>query len=376
MIRDSQNWMSFEDIIADANVQLRTFADLDVGWPTLKLWASQACREFARRSETVRDDYKTVLIADQQEYQLPEDCLLVDSVSITYPGWTNEMVLRPLTQRQTIDMGVVSSSGVPYNWYVNHERKKVGLYPTPSDGGVEALTTSLAGDTVSIVSTALSSTDDAYNGRTVRILSGDQEGQERTISDYDGATTTITVDTAFAAAIASGVEFQINPDSLRILYTKAGNSYRITPTAATVGTVTDKNTFALDLPDRPQNWWKGCEVRFTSGTLNNEITRIVSATSTTTPVTTVTVAPALFTAPTANDTVVVTDVPNIPAAYHTALVEFILHLGHRRNGNSPMANDCMARFMEFVTDAKRGNRPTHGQAFHRVRETRIGEGRY
>jgi len=374
MTRATEGWVNYEDLIGEADVRLRDLAIGSLGHQTMRRWIEEANREFARMSNSVRDDYFTVLIADQAEYQLPEDSLKVDLVSVRYPGETYDWLLVPYTLQEAVEEGYDNQSGRPSRWYLTHDRRKIGFVFVPDAGGVKGLTTGLAGDALTIVDSALSTTDDAYNGLTVRITSGAQEGQERTISDYDAATTTITVDSAFAAAIASGVHYEIHPDSLKIRYSKMGNSYKVQPTNAAVeaAPVPTRSTFGLNLPDRTPNYYKGCEVRFTSGALKGERTRIISDTSTAAPIATVTVEPELFIEPTAADTCVVTDVPNIPGSFHHSLVDYVVFLALDRAGN-PQALTHLSRFREMAGQSMAADHPEQGQVFHRVRESRWGD---
>lgn len=55
----------------------------------------------------------------------------------------------------------------------------------------------------------LDSTDDIYNGKTVKFLTGALAGTTRTISDYTGSTHTITVSSALGSAPVAGVAFEI-----------------------------------------------------------------------------------------------------------------------------------------------------------------------
>jgi hypothetical protein len=373
--RATNAWINYEDLIALTDVALQDVGLMSLGHQTIRMWLENANREFARLSGSVRDVHKTVMIADQQEYRLPDDVLRPDLVSMLWPGRTTDTVLHPISQQKAVEYGYLDGTGEPANWYLTHDRRSVGLVFIPSDGGVNGLTTGLAGDTTSIVDSALSSTDDAYNGLKVRILSGDEEGAERTISDYDGGTTTITVDSAFDAAIASGVLYAIHPDSLTVRYTKAGNRYDIRPTTGITVQATPtptRSTFGTNLPDRPIDYYKGCEIRFTDNTLKDEVTRIVACTSDTAPITTVTVEPELFKVPVSADAVTVTDVPNIPGSFHQALVHGAVFMALERAGDRRSRNH-EALFLNAIEQSKMSDRPLQGQSFHRVRETRWGD---
>jgi hypothetical protein len=58
-----------------------------------------------------------------------------------------------------------------------------------------------SGTTTTLVDNALATTDDVYNGLELYITGGTNSGEHQTISDYDQASDTITVDTAFTSAI-------------------------------------------------------------------------------------------------------------------------------------------------------------------------------
>ncbi len=374
-IRAGYSWLNFQDITAMADVRLKELASKDVGWPVLDLWAGDANRKFAAKSLSARRSYTAPIVQSQELYPLPADCLRPDRVSMTWPGDQRERMLRPITELNSIQKSRIAESR-PYDFFVSHDKKNVGLYPIPSNGGADVLTTGLGGDTVTITSTNLSTTDDYYNGLEVKILSGDQQGESQTISDYVGSTGTITVDTAFGGAIASGVRIQIHPDSLRIAMRVAGNDYQIKPTKYTIVTAgTDFDTFVMPLPERPENFWEGCEVYFggLTDTLFGEKTRILTSTSTTAPVTTLNVSPALHTIVAGTETTVtITDVPNTPGSFHASLVDYVVSMGLQQNSDA-RAPYFMGRFLEGIEEATMRDRPLQGQAFHRVRENRVGE---
>lgn len=72
--------------------------------------------------------------------------------------------------------------------------------------------TSDSGSKSTIVDSALLSYSDNYfKDAYVRIKSGDNEDQERTVISFDRATSTIVVDTAFPSVITSGITYEIDP---------------------------------------------------------------------------------------------------------------------------------------------------------------------
>lgn len=76
-------------------------------------------------------------------------------------------------------------------------------YKTGSVNDAAATTTAFVGDA------ALSATDDFYNGAVLSFTSGDLKGIARKVTDYVGATKTITLGTALPAAPANSVTFII-----------------------------------------------------------------------------------------------------------------------------------------------------------------------
>jgi len=73
-------------------------------------------------------------------------------------------------------------------------------------------TSTADGTTSTLIDTALTGADDAYNGMTLYITSGTNIGESRTITDYDATSYTVTVSPAFDSAIASGVTYSIDED--------------------------------------------------------------------------------------------------------------------------------------------------------------------
>lgn len=70
-------------------------------------------------------------------------------------------------------------------------------------------TTTALGTNLTLTDSVLTEGDDYWNNMAVVILSGNSKGQTRRISDFDAASDTVTVDTAFASVIASGTKYNI-----------------------------------------------------------------------------------------------------------------------------------------------------------------------
>lgn len=76
------------------------------------------------------------------------------------------------------------------------------------DGTVTATVNDAAATTTSFVTTLTSAVDDFYNGRIITFNTGALAGQQREITDYVGATKTVTV-AALTSAPANGVAFTV-----------------------------------------------------------------------------------------------------------------------------------------------------------------------
>lgn len=367
-------WMSFDDIVSDAAERVKDVTNHEIPPETMGRWASQACREFARRSETVRGTDLRPMVIGQQYYPLPIDLIRIREVAVSIPGYGGELVIPYMREDELMD-GYAQTNGTPFAWYLNPDRTQLGIVDIPTSGGFDGFTTApgnVGGTT--LVSSGLSSSNDIYNSLFVRILEGTLAGQQRTISDYDGATHTVTVSSAFSGQVPSGVRFQIHPDSLRINYIRAGNSYHVRPTTPYVvafAEVPTFDTFPANLGVRPEDYWVGKEVRFTSGALQYERTRIVSSVNSGGN-TLLTVLPELFARPASNDQFVITDVPNIPDAFHGALVSFMVHLALARNG-TPDPQHLQA-FLEATAEARMVDDPIQAQEFEQIRM--YGKGEY
>ena len=377
-MRNAATWMTFQDILSDAQIRIRDIAGQEIGQEVLQHWVSEANREFARKSEAVHGEYRIVLLPEVAEYRLPHDSLRPDRVEVLFPGFQNPRLMTPMTEKDNVHVTHdVQASGVPSHWYWNAERTHIGLWPKPSDGGADVLTTLNGPTTVTVVSTNLSTIDDKYNGLEVRILEGDAKGEQQTIIDYVGSNGTITVDTDFSTAILINLRIQVHPDSVKINYIKQGNFYSLVPTAAVclAGSPDGENIILTpgDLGNRPVDYFVGCEVYFKDGAAAGEKSRIVASSGSSSSLD-LQLWPRVHSSPGVDDNVIVTDVPNIPEPYHHALVDHVVYQWLQRQGDK-RAKHHLDRFMEMVFDAGNRDSPVTGQVFHRVSETRRSEGR-
>lgn len=71
---------------------------------------------------------------------------------------------------------------------------------------------------------ALSSTNDIYNGKTITFTNGENNAETQTITDYDGSTKTFTVGTAFTAAPSDNDTFTVDGWTLATIPPYFGDS--------------------------------------------------------------------------------------------------------------------------------------------------------
>lgn len=373
-------WQNFSELTSEVNERLSDISFHTYKKSVIRSWLSQANREFARRSEIVRKTQKRPLVAGQMLYRLPPDCFKVSAVIVTNPGFTGEESLPYEREEKFLDgTSRISTNGRPYAWYLKHDRREIGLMNVPSSGGFEGVSIAVAGDSVTLDGpTTMSDTDDFYNTFLVRILSGDQQGEERTISDYDGTNHRITVSVAFSGAIQDDVQFEVYPDSLRIEYIANGNSYGLLPTPATVDLATspvypaDRSQTRIALTGietKEENYYTGVDIKFTSGDNDGERVRVLTSTSSGVAANfaVFTFDPGLPNLPVDGDAFTMTEVPNIPTAYHDALVEWCVFKALEKEKN-PEAGAHLGSFLGLVQEAIESDRPAQALQFEQIRE--------
>lgn len=368
------SFMSFKDIISSASTQMRDLGMHEFPPSVLAAYASDVNRDFARRTETVRGEDSRALVAGGTLYPLAEDCLHVNKVAFWYPGFTAARNL-PWREPESVQIGIMTiQSGIPFLYYLTQDRKNIGLYPTPPLGGFEGRTSS-SGSTTVINKSSVASTVNLYAGLTVRIMDGACEGETQTIAS--NTLNDITVSSAFSNTIQAGVRFQVYPDTLIIQYVRAGNEYLVLPTLATVensagGGYADPlpGVFsATSLPDRPRNFWQGCEVRFTGGANDGFKARVTASRSkgASAGQTQLTVFPEFPSAPADGDSFVITDVPNIPDGFHQYLVDGVIAKCLLRF-NPSKAREYTMRYENGIKEAIAWNQPAEGDFYYQIRK--------
>lgn len=373
------SFMSFKDIVSSASTQLRDLGMHEFPPSVLAAYATDMNRDFARRTETVRGTDSRVLVAGATLYGVPEDCLHVNKVSFLNPG---EDALRSLPWREpeVVQTGA-ALSGIPCIYYLTHDRKSIGLYPEPTTGGFDGRTTS-AGSSSVINRSSVATTVNQYYGYTMRIMDGVCEGESSTVAS--NTLNDITVSPAFTATIQIGVRFQIYPDSLVIEYVRAGNAYTVLPTLAAVKTIAGggyaeplPGVFSVEgLPDRPRNFWQGCEVRFTSGSNDGFKSRVTASRSkgASAGQTALTVYPEFPSVPsgggagpTLGDQFVITDVPNIPDGFHQYLVDGVIARCLMRFKPN-VAGLYTSRYENGIKEAIEWNQPAEGDTYYQIQQ--------
>lgn len=101
--------------------------------------------------------------------------------------------------------------------------------------------------TVFIIDNGASAVDDFYNDQTIVITDGALDGQAQVITDYVGATRTVTVDEGFTSAPANGVGIQIVADHVHPVSQIAGGVWDETTTGhTTAGTFGEQAKTDID----------------------------------------------------------------------------------------------------------------------------------
>ena len=347
-------FVSFQSVVSRAAVIIRDAGMREAHPEVLRQFASEACREFARLTEITRVQAKYPLISGQRLYDLPHDCLKPVQLTVIPVGYTAECVLDVIQETDILDGFSQDTQGTPDYWYMSRDRKRFGLYPVPSGGGFSGEATGGSTSTVVLPSSA-SSEDDFYNDLTIRMLTGNAEEQDRTISDYVGSTRTATVSSVFTGAVASGDRFQIHPDTVVLDYIQKGHDYSILPTTGTVdsGVTTIKpyqfgtSTGAFN---RPKGYFNDCQIEFTSGALLGMKALIKSHTSAGATAI-VTVDPEFPQAPANTDAFEVVQVPNVPHEYAHYLSDYIVHKAAIREHPS-LAAEHRVLYLRGVEQAK------------------------
>lgn len=376
------SFLSFEDVTSQASMLLRDYSQAEFPPGVLNALASNASREFARESEVVKGVDSRPLVVGSQYYTLPEDCLKVERVMMSYPGYQAPVLLQPDHEERIFDGLSGAITGQPFMWFLKPDRKSLGLWRIPVLGGFDGRTTS-SGSTTVLNRTGVSTTVNGFATYAVRIMEGVCEGETSVVAS--NTTNGVTVSPAFSATIASGVRFQILPDTLVINYVRAGNSYTVYPTACTVenlagGGYADPQygVFSVTgLADRPRNFWAGCEVRFTSGSLANFKSRVTASRSKGAAAgqTELTVSPEFPALPADADALTLTDVPNTPDAYQQFLVDYVIAECVKRY--KPQVYDRhIQRFHQGIAMARASNQPEHVDTYTQIRQHKRPWGRW
>ncbi len=125
------SWLSFDDIVGQAALRLRDGSLNETMRQSYRMLASQGNREFARRTETVRDTYNTVVATDTASYALPTNVMRVKRVLFQDPNRNALEQLAWVEEARLLDGYSEARTGIPRVWYLSHNRSKISLYPIP-----------------------------------------------------------------------------------------------------------------------------------------------------------------------------------------------------------------------------------------------------
>jgi len=362
------SFMSFRDVVSRAAIVGHDRAGIEVHWSILENLASEGSREFARLSEVCRTQWKTPLVANQRWYRLPHDCLRINRVAFIEPGEDAETVCWPMNEDDILDGTSSETEGPLEHWYLSRDRLQMGLFPVPTTGGYIGTVITGSTDTALILDASASTEDDFYNDMTIVFRSGNKEGTEATITDYDGTTQTATV-ASISAAPDAGSRIEIYPDTLLVDYSRRGNEYIIKPTAGVVASsvVTPTvDTFGTASFDKPWMYYEGCEIFFTSGALDGFKTRVLESHGSGANHW-FKVFPELVTAPSNTDTFEITQCPNCPEDYQHYISEYVIWQAYKRYAPA-IATEARENFFRGVQEAKATfATPEQAQRYNRVR---------
>lgn len=384
---DSTSWLSYIDIVGLAGSTIGDPA-LDHFPPTLVgRWASDACKEFARLTDSVTEVFRTPLVPSQRLYRLPAGVGRITDVRILYPGQQGELILQFQQESPLLDSFTQVVESQPYEWYLNDGKNQdIGLYPVPSQGGILGVTSGAgnAGGTTVVLPTTASTTDDFYNNMTVRLYTGDFMGFDATITDYVGATKTATIGTAFGSQITAGQRVAVGPDTLAVEYLSRGNEWRLQDQSALVATAwTAPNILTAVLTPRPYNFYKDWEIFVTSGIAEGERARITSSKQTVGDATKTdfTYSPEFLSSaedagigmsPGSTCTFQVRQVPNIQDSWHHLLADYVCGMALKAK-KDPTAASYLQQFYKGIEDARAAGEARQDQEFELIREYGKGE---
>ena len=224
--------MILSDMIADARRHLDAsdkFFSGDEVCDRLHASQQEILRSIAKEDATFFvKTHDLTLVSGTALYDLPLNARLGTRM-IFAENNTNDFGLEvnPIDYRHYLSLEAPGLVNLSNSWNFMLEGSKVRVTPTPDtssanaikvwytptygnmvQGRVDAATNNSANTTLILNSGSpdyvyefgtIDRRDDYYNGMEVRIIDGTGEGQTRTITDYDGTTRTITVDSAWGS---------------------------------------------------------------------------------------------------------------------------------------------------------------------------------
>ena len=131
-------------------------------------------------------------------FDVSDGLVVINGVTFTAPADTGSTA-------DTADSSAVTNHiNYPLAWSGPQDFSAYDITGSATSNGAADGTT-----VIDTVTATLSSTDDYYNGATLKITSGVSNGEVRSITDYNGTTKTFTVSPAFSNQIVSAVTFTV-----------------------------------------------------------------------------------------------------------------------------------------------------------------------
>lgn len=188
-----------------------------------KQLATDACREFARRTESVRGQETISFTSSFTTARLPIGVVRVMKGSMLFSTYTYRMLLDRCEERD-VQAGI-TTTGMPTHWYVTDDLQSIGLYPKPSASGTLYLDCIMSGreyvvtpitvtptasiDTTGGVLDLPSRPDDWYNGCKVTVTSGTYLGLTNVIKDYVSSSGQCDFEFTMPAALSNTTTLEV-----------------------------------------------------------------------------------------------------------------------------------------------------------------------
>lgn len=154
----------------------------------------------------------------------PSKTKVVNAAAMTYLAGSNGLYTYTYTAPSTLGSYIFDMSATASSTFAATPQRKgynASTFSVAQSGGsvtnlenalIGATGTADSGTTLTLVDNALTQADDFWNGMTLIITGGTNAGEMRQIADFDAASDTITVDSAFTLAIDNTSTYLIRRD--------------------------------------------------------------------------------------------------------------------------------------------------------------------